>query len=829
MSAPALLIAVPLLAGAVAGAFLSIAPRLLFAAVGLAWACAAVAMWRARGVFLFAIGGACVVIGMALGSQAVRDTAHPSLVAWYQSTQPSDPIELAGVLRDDAARLPNGVSATIDVTGAAARSISGAVRLTVLGSLAAVAAEEWRAGRMVRVTASVREPLDYRDPGVPSDRDRLARQGIVLLGSVKSAALVHVEGRGGFVSERAAVLRGWVRRATADAVGHWDTKTAGVVTAILIGDRTGLEPDDERRLQDAGTYHVIAISGENIALLTAMLIAIGRALRLPARGTAAGSILLLLFYGYTAGLAPSVMRATVAGVVYLSARAADHRGAVVNALAVAAAFAAATSPLTVFDPGFLLSFGATLAILLAASRVAPPLASERGARRMRAWSRWLLVQGRTLGAATLCAEIALAPVAARLFGRVSFAGLLLNFAAIPLMSVIEIAGLAAVLLAAIWRAPALACGWVAHVATAGLLRSAALVDRAPWLVVDVPAPAMWLIVLWYAGWCALLVSRRTVVRRPAVAIIAISGVLIVYAPPAATAYHGPNRPGGWTRVAMFDVGQGDATLVWPAGAAPILIDGGGAPGPSFDLGRRVTVPAAWALDVRRLAALVLTHGDPDHVGGAPAVVRGLHPAEVWTGVPVPRDETMRRLQELAAANRIPWLEKRSGEVIRAGAATLRVLNPAPPEWERQKVRNDDSVVLELRIGEVAIVLPGDITRSVEASVVSRFEPAALVIVKAPHHGSAGSSSQAWVDALHPAVVLFSAGRRNPFGHPAPAVVDRYRRAGAHVFSTGEDGAVVIDTDGGEVRVWTWGRRGEVLVAPHGPTAQNGPTAKHKGH
>jgi competence protein ComEC len=89
-------------------------------------------------------------------------------------------------------------------------------------------------------------------------------------------------------------------------------------------------------------------------------------------------------------------------------------------------------------------------------------------------------------------------------------------------------------------------------------------------------------------------------------------------------------------------------------------------------------------------------------------------------------------------------------------------------------------------------------------------------VKAPHHGSAGSSSPAFVDALRPDAVIFSAGRRNPFGHPAPAVVARYRAAGAEVFSTADDGAVVVDTDGAKVTIWTWNGRRLLL---HAPTAR----------
>src|SRR4029079_8729756 len=182
-------------------------------------------------------------------------------------------------------------------------------------------------------------------------------------------------------------------------------------TAILIGDRGGLDPDDERRLQEAGTYHVIAISGGNIALLTALLVWGGRLVRVRTRPTAAASIVLLAFYGYAAGLAPSVLRATLAGIVYLAGRATDHRGAALNAVWVAASIAAVSAPLTLLDPGFILSFGATLAIVIGATRVARrrDVQAATTSRLRRVW-RIVAIAALTLLAATVCAEIALAPV-----------------------------------------------------------------------------------------------------------------------------------------------------------------------------------------------------------------------------------------------------------------------------------------------------------------------------------------------------------------------------------------------------------------------------------
>jgi competence protein ComEC len=803
MAAPALFVAIPLVLGVLVGCWRDV--PFVAAMLVAVWALAAVATWRhyARATLGLTCVG-CLAAGVVIGGHARRDAERPALLAWFEHHGAGGrPVHLVGVLRDDAAQTGTIVTLTLDAIRAGEATVDGGVRISVGGALAADAMPAWRAGRTVAIDLQLREPLDYRNPGVPSDRQRFARQGVVLLGTAKSASLVAVVAAGGAIDEMAAGLRARVRAATAAAVGRWSPASAAVVTAILIGDRSGLNPEDERRLQEAGTYHVIAISGGNIALLTVLLVTLGRSARVPARPTAAGAIALLAFYGYAAGLAPSVLRATIAGVVYLAARAADHRGTALNAIAVAAAFASVTTPLGVLDPGFVLSFGATFAIVIAAARIAPGHARRRDDLRSPRWRRAahaLAAAASALGAATLCAEIALAPVGARLFGRVSLAGLLLNFAAIPLMSVIQIAGLAAVTLSALPPVAA-AAGWIAHVATQGLLGSARLVDVAPWLVVDVPPPAAWTIACWYAGWTAVLAIRRRAWRLAGAAGIFVAGAAAVSGAPAARATRVPSPPAGWTRFVFLDVGQGDATFVAPDGASPFLVDAGGTPGSEFDLGRRVTLRAVWAFGATRLSALVLTHGDPDHVGGAPAILRALAPAEVWDGVPVPRHEPLRRLRALADRAGVRWSMRRAGETLTFGRATVHVLNPPPPDWERQRVRNDDSIVLAVRVGGVVLLLPGDISQAVEPEVLAHFGAAPLVIVKAPHHGSAGSSSPRFVGALHPAAVIFSAGRRNPFGHPAPLIVDRYRAAGARIFSTADDGAVVIDTDGTQVVVW----------------------------
>ena len=249
----------------------------------------------------------------------------------------------------------------------------GGVRLSVAGTLAPGAMGEWRKGRHVRVAASLREPTTYRNPGVPDEQRALARRGIALVGSVKSAAMVEVVAPGSRRDEWTSSFRAWVRAVLSGTVGPWSARSAGVAAAIAIGDRTGLAQDDEERLQAAGTYHVIAISGGNIAILTLLLVGAAGWLGASPRVGAAATIVVLLAYGQVTGPAPSVDRAISAAVLFLAGRLIDLRGPSINILAVAATLGLSLSPMAVFDPGFLLSFGATLGILIGVPRLATAL------------------------------------------------------------------------------------------------------------------------------------------------------------------------------------------------------------------------------------------------------------------------------------------------------------------------------------------------------------------------------------------------------------------------------------------------------------------------
>ena len=206
--------------------------------------------------------------------------------------------------------------------------------------------------------------------------------------------------------------------------------------------------------------------------------------------------------------------------------------------------------------------------------------------------------------------------------------------------------------------------------------------------------------------------------------------------------------------------------------------------------------------IRRLDAAAITHADADHAGGFASVVRDFQPRDVWEGIPVPRSAPLHGLRRSAAANGARWTNVQANDRFTIDDVEVIVRHPAIADWERQEVRNDDSIVLELRWRDVSVVLTGDIGRETEQHITPLFPPAGIRIVKVPHHGSLTSSSRTFLDRLAPRVAVVSAGRNNTFGHPAPDVLRRYHEIGAQVFRTDRDGAVMVETDGYSARVRT---------------------------
>jgi competence protein ComEC len=678
----------------------------------------------------------------------------------------------------------------------------GGAVLSVSGNASQTPFTQWRRGRILEAPVLFRRPARFLNDGVPDFERDAALDGISLLGTIKSGLLVDVVHRATVIGEVAADIRAYVRHVVADRVGPHSALSAAIVDAVLIGDRSGLPDDIRFRLQIAGTYHVVAISGGNIAILAAVLIVAFVPFGIARRPAAALTLVGLVAYALVVTAGPSVWRATLVAVVYLVARLFDHQTAPWQACALAGALLVVGEPLAVRNAGFLLTFGATAALLMAVGRGTICGDDGIGIKR-RAWTKWL---GASIGASA-AVEIVLLPVMAETFSRVTAAGLVLNIVAVPAMATVQIAGVVVVL--APIESVSAAAGWIAHLGAMAILDSARLVDIAPWLAVRVPPPSASTVSIYYAGLAAALWSATRLTRIAGIVALIACGVVIVTGSAPLPDIRG-------LRLTMFDVGQGDALMLQvresnlpgagsrDTGPRALMVDTGGSPfGGSFDIGSRVLEPALWARGVSAIDTLLLTHGDPDHIGGALPLIDDFNPRHLWEGIPVSRARSLQLVLARASASGAAIEQRAEGEQFRLGDARVLVLHPPPPDWERQRVRNDDSVVLEVVYRDVALLLTGDIAADVERAIVPRLIPAKTRVLKVAHHGSRTSTSSELLEAWRPQIALISCGRGNPFGHPAPDVIARLESIGARIYRTDRDGEVTVDTDGQHVVVTTF--------------------------
>jgi competence protein ComEC len=279
---------------------------------------------------------------------------------------------------------------------------------------------------------------------------------------------------------------------------------------------------------------------------------------------------------------------------------------------------------------------------------------------------------------------------------------------------------------------------------------------------------------------------------------------------------------GELQVTFLDVGHGDASFIrFPRGTT-MLIDGGGSSQGDFDVGERVVAPFLWHTRVRRIDYVVATHPHPDHAKGLAYIFKGFHVGQFWdNGAPLHSSwyGTLREQAGLGGLYRDVVADGLTGMTI--DGVHLEVLHPtlafqprgqSGPRTREDRGENNRSLVLKLVYGGVSFLFTGDIEQEAEGFLLQTGRDVGATVLKAPHHGSRTSSSEAFVQGVKPRVAVFSVPRDSRFGHPYPAVVERYRLLDALVFRTDEHGAITIRTDGQSVRIEPY--TGLPVTLPH---------------
>jgi competence protein ComEC len=421
--------------------------------------------------------------------------------------------------------------------------------------------------------------------------------------------------------------------------------------------------------------------------------------------------------------------------------------------------------------------------------------SFAGAAGLTAWSGALsatvqrLSRGRcpkalAMGlAAGLAATMATLPFVAWHFERVSLVGIPTTLLATPLVTLALVGALASLALDFVSHTLASVLAGGTGVVVAALEVVAASAASLPWASVWTTRPT---VVAAMAG----ITGATMLARHPRVGARARRGMVALYALTGAVGWPVllSLQGRGSAEVLMIDVGQGDAIALRSPGGRWVLVD----TGPAADVGGEAGHPVVRALrsrGVTRLDALILTHPDLDHVGGAAAVLRSLDVGVVYDPGLAAGKQAFLEALDAAAGRDVPWLAARAGGLIQLDELQLRVLHP-PDGILSGGESNASSVVLLASFGAFDVLLTGDAYKEVDRLLAPDL-PAPLEVLKVGHHGSDTSTDPLLLDAVRPEVALVSVGRYNRYGHPAPEVLERLRSSGSRIRRTDVDGSISV--------------------------------------
>jgi competence protein ComEC len=615
-------------------------------------------------------------------------------------------------------------------------------------------------GSVLRLPVQVTEPRRSEDF---DERAWLLRHGVHVVLKGRSPEIVGRRGGLGGVADR---LRSAIGTALASGVSG---ERRAVLLGIVLGEDEGLDRSLRDAFRASGLYHLLAVSGQNVALVAGGVLLVAWLLGIPRMAGQFGALAAIGAYVLAVGAQPSVVRAGVAGglasLAWICARERDRWWF----LLLGALVLLAWSPYNLLDPGFQLSFAAVAAIFTLVPRLM---------RRLEGYP--LPRPAAAVVAVSVACGVATAPILLFQFGTVPAYSVIANAMVAPVVAPLLGLGLLSAALHPVLPDVAALLSWLDGWLAAYLVVCARAVAALPYAQLT---PLSVLAVGVGVGVVIVAVRRRS----RALAIVAAIAVLAAIAWRAAP--DPPSPPPSGLRVTFLDVGQGDAVLLQvPAGA--MLVDQGP---PEGHVARQLR-----RLGVRELSLLVLTHPQRDHVGGAADVLSSTRVHVVLDPRLASSAPEERAAMAEAREHRVPVVTARPGLEYSIGRLRVRVLWPDGPGVPSEDP-NLRAVVCLVSYGETDVLLGAD----AESPVLLPLRLPPVEVLKVSHHGSADALLPALLEEIRPRVAVISVGEGNTYGHPTPETLTALDAApGLAVYRTDRDGAVTIESDGRRLSIAT---------------------------
>jgi competence protein ComEC len=690
-----------------------------------------------------------------------------------------------------------GVYVDLDVESIDGSPYRGRARLTEFleesEATALFEAHDLGTGDRVEILVRLRRPTNYRNPGVFDFRRYLERQGIFWTGTIRNPRLITVLQRGPAIRRAADTLRDAIERRLSRLFAD-DRDVQGLVLGMVLGRKQALTMDVEEDFQDGGLYHMVVVSGFNLAVIAAAAGLLSRFLSSRRNVRLCIVVIAVIVYTFLVGAQPPVTRAAVMVCIVVAGRLLDRDNSPLNTIAFAAIVLLTMDPASLADASLQMTFVAVAAVAgigMPVSRwmlrglyeklqdfnnvdldgyLSPEAADWRVSRRMFCEKYrlphalvtipWRVYQITVDGLiVSLAVELVFVGFMVESFHRLSPVSPLLNVPAGLVAAAVTPLGLLLIV------TPEPFAGLLARIVQELIQGLLYVLDSAlsfPYATLRVPSIPLWLWAVYSA--CVLILVFGLTRKRTwlfgfgAAAAMATQLAMFV-------GDFSPAPPKSVT-VTILDVGQGDSILVEFPDGRRVLIDGGGVAAgrflglqdqSTFSIGEDVVSAYLFSRGIRRLDVVVLTHAHNDHLSGLFEVLENFEVGELWLGrnpmIPAYR-AFIHRAQERGVPLRFVAAGDHLGE--------LQVMHP-PRQWRvRTSAENNDSVVLLLRAGGQTALFTGDLELP--------FPGIEFVnLLKVSHHGSKGVRMRVKSD-----VRVISVGPNNPFGHPHPSSLPALR-------------------------------------------------------
>lgn len=682
---------------------------------------------------------------------------------------------------------------------------------------------EIKIGNKVKIYGEASVFETARNPGNFDQRAYYARQGIHVLVWAETVDIISDETEQ--VRQFLCELRSGWQEVLTEHLGEY---YGGTMSAVLLGDKSGLDEEMKKLYQKNGIGHLLAISGLHMSFIGMGLYGLLRRSGLGFISAGAAGSVILILYTLMIGAGVSSLRALIMFFVRVGADMTGRDYDLATSLALAAAVLTWQQPLYITDAGFLLSFGAILGLTLL-SPVFTELFWMESLKRP-AWGRWL-VSGLV---SSLSVNILLLGPVLYFYFEIPPYSVFLNLLVIPVMPVAMGAGIAGSALTLISETVG---GTVLKISggvlwfydqlcsAAGMLPGSRIVTGKPcagWLIAYYVLLGSLCVMFYYLygkkeagdqggnpGEAPLEDSRngpKTVSESRYNILIRLPGcgLMLCAVLMAAGCRFGYRNEDG-IQAAVLDVGQGDCIHI-RGREENYLVDGGSSDVSSAGIYRIEPYLLANAVDT--LDYVFVTHGDEDHISGIQELLEGQELGIRIRSLVLPpeefHDEKLEGLARTAQGNGTKVLVMRAGDEISEDAGrekkdtetdALVLTCLGPEEGQGLKPGNESSLVLDLSYGDFHMLLTGDAESGGEQILCEKERLGQYDVLKAAHHGSRNSSTEKFLQMTQPSVALISAGVDNRYGHPHAETLERLDGVGCRTYSTQENGMLTVWTDG----------------------------------